>query len=137
MSTITAAYLSYTSWSISQASTAASDGGNGNNGAASAASSAVTTSSVTSVSISYRAKQLYARASTERSVVDRLQAQVNAFRTDRSVMSRGQDAGSSHDIDIMKIVSGSSNDVIKAYIRGVTIDSGAGNDRIDTYGNAH
>ena len=85
MSTIAAAYLSYTTWSISQTSTAAADAGTNRDGAASTASSSSSVSvSVTTVSISHRAKQMLARASAERSVVDRLQAQVDAFHTDRS-----------------------------------------------------
>jgi len=49
--------------------------------------------SVTTVSISYRAKLLLARASAEQSVVDQLQAQLDAFRTGGSAATlRGSDA---------------------------------------------
>src|SRR4051812_44953146 len=106
MSTIAAAYLSYTSWSISQTSTAVAGTGTGGDGAASTVSSSVSVS-VTTVSISYRAKQMLARASAERSAVDRLQAQVDAFRNYRS---HGRDTGSSAGIDFFKITSGSGND---------------------------
>ena len=40
--------------------------------------------SVTTVSISYHAKLLLARASAEQSVVDQLQAQLDAFQNDES-----------------------------------------------------
>ena len=75
--------------------------------------------SVTTVSISYRAKQLLARASAERSVVDRLQALVDAFHTDRSLTLRGRNAGAepADGMDFFKIVGGSGNDVIRAYAR--------------------
>src|SRR6478752_7245312 len=102
MSMIAAAYSSYTSWSISQVSTATDAGTK--DGEASTAVSSLSATSVTTVSISYRAKQLLARASAERSAVDRLQAQVDAFHTDRSVMLRGRDAGSSDGMDFFKIV---------------------------------
>src|SRR5687767_10903633 len=116
MSMITAAYSSYTSWSISQVSTATDAGTK--DGAASTPISSLSTS-VTTVSISYRAKQLLARASAERSVVDRLQALVAAFRTDRSLTLRGRNAGAgpADGTDFFNIVSGSGNDVIKAYAR--------------------
>ena len=43
-------------------------------------SSSASDASVTTVSISYRAKQLLARASAEQSAVDQLQAQLDAFQ---------------------------------------------------------
>ena len=81
MSAIAAAYLSYTTWSISQTSTAAADAGTSGDGAASdsAGHRHRCPCSVTTVSISHRAKQLLARASAERSAVDRLQAQSTPF----------------------------------------------------------
>ena len=136
MSTIAAAYLSYTTWSISQTSTAAAGAGTSGDGAASIASSSVSVS-VTTVSISHRAKQLLARASAERSAVDRLQAQIDAFHTDKSATRHGRDAGSSAGIDFLKIISGSGNDVIRVQASNATIDSGAGNDVIDIEGQAN
>ena len=130
MSVIAAAYSSYTTWSISQVSTAAADVGYKDG---TAASSSVSSASVTTVSISVRAKQLLARASGEQFVVGRLRAQLDAFRTDRSVVLRGRDAGDalSDGMDLFKIIGGSGNDFIRAYARA-TIDAGAGNDVIDT-----
>src|SRR5882757_7218477 len=126
MSTIAAAYLSYTSWSISQTSTR-----DGASSTASSSSSSVSVS-VTTVSISHRAKQMLARASAERSAVDRLQAQVDAFHTDKSATRRGRDAGSSAGLDFFKIISGASDDSIRVHASNATIDAGAGNDVIDT-----
>src|SRR3954447_7093861 len=124
MSTIAAAYLSYTTWSISQTSTAAAGAGTSGDGAASTASSSSSVSvSVTTVSISYRAKQMLARASAERSAVDRLQAQVDAFQNYRR---HGRDAGSSAGLDFFKIVSGASDDSIRVQASNATIDAGAG-----------
>src|SRR5712672_2354227 len=120
MSTIAAAYLSYTNWSISQTSAAAAGVGTSGDGAASTASLSVSVS-VTTVSISHRAKQMLARASAERSAVDRLQAQVDAFQNYRR---HGRDAASSGGLDFFKIVSGSGNDVIRVQASNATIDSG-------------
>src|SRR3954453_22578429 len=136
MSTIAAAYLSYTTWSISQTSTAAAGAGTSGDGAASTASSSVSVS-VTTVSISYRAKQMLARASAERSAVDRLQAQVDAFQNYRSGRRHGRDAGSSAGLDFFKIISGASDDSIRVQASNATIDSGAGNDVIDIEGHAN
>src|SRR3954468_14998586 len=105
MSTIAAAYLSYTTWSISQTSTAAAGAGTSGDGAASTTSSSVSVS-VTTVSISHRAKQMLARASAERSAVDRLQSQVDAFHADRSGTRHGRYDGASAGLDFFKIISG-------------------------------
>ena len=142
MSMIAAAYSSYTTWSISQASTAAADAGTKASTASvfSQASSSASDASATTVSISYRAKQLLARASAERSAVDRLQAQLDAFRTDGSAAAlRGSDAndGSSGGMDLFKIISGAGDDVIRVQASNATIDSGAGNDVIDVDGQAN
>ncbi len=142
MSTIAAAYLSYTSWSISQTSTAAADAGTKTEHGKqySARHRHRCPMSVTTVSISYRAKQLLARASAERSVVDRLQAQLDAFHTDRSAAgARGRDAndGLSGGMDFFKIISGASDDSIRVQASNATIDSGAGNDVIDIDGQAN
>src|SRR6185295_16627705 len=136
MSTIAAAYLSYTSWSISQTSTATANAGTSSDGAASTASSSSSSVSVsvTTVSISHRAKQMLARASAERSAVDRLQAQVDAFQNYRR---HGRDTESSAGLDFFKIVSGASDDSIRVQASNATIDSGAGNDIIDVDGRAN
>jgi hypothetical protein len=136
MSTIAAAYLSYTAWSTSsQTSTAAAGVGPSGGGGASTSSASVSVS-VTTVTISHRAKQLLARASAERSVIDRLQAQIDALLADRSASRRGRDAGASAGIDFFKIIGGNGDDIIRPYARPVAIDAGAGNDLIDTYGQA-
>ena len=96
--------------------------------------------SVTTVSISYRAKQLLARASAERSVVDRLQAQVDAFHTDRSArrFAAAMPAPSRRTAwTLFKIISGASDDSIRVHASNATIDAGAGNDVIDIDGQAN
>src|SRR5689334_6640457 len=124
MSTIAAAYLSYTAWSISQTSTTTVDSGTSSKGAgaSSTTSSSVSISSIsisavstsaTNVSISHRAKQLYARASAERSVVDRLQAQVDALLSDRSGSRRGPRAGADAGLDFFKLLGSRGNDSIR------------------------
>ena len=96
--------------------------------------------SATTVSISYRAKLLLARASAEQSVVDQLQAQVDAFRTGGSAAAlRGSDAndGLSVGMDLFQIISGAGDDIIRVQASNATIDSGAGNDVIDIDGQAN
>ena len=90
MSVIAAAY-SYTALSISQTSTAAADAGTKSSTARvfSQASSSVPDAPVTTVSISYHAKMLLARASAEQSVVDQLQAQLDAFSSGGSMAALG------------------------------------------------
>lgn len=97
-------------------------------------------SSATTVSISYRAKLLLARASVEQSAVDQLQAQVDAFRTGGSAAGlRGSDAndGLSVGMDLFQIISGAGDDFIRVQASNATIDSGAGNDVIDVDGHAN
>jgi hypothetical protein len=141
MSVIAAAY-SYTALSISQTSTAAADVGTKSSTASvfSRSSSSAPDASVTTVSISYRAKLLLARASAERSVVDELKAQLDAFRTGGSAAAlRGSDAndGLSGGMDLFEIISGASDDSIRVHASNATIDAGAGNDVIDTDGQAN
>jgi len=88
---------------------------------------------VTTVSISYRAKLLLARASAEQSVVDQLQAQLDAFRTGGSAAAlRGSDASGrlSGGMDLFEIISGASDDSILVHASNATVDAGAGNDVI-------
>jgi Ca2+-binding RTX toxin-like protein len=141
MSVIAAAYSSYTSLSLSQVSTAAADAGTKVSTASvySRASSSAPDASVTTVSISYHAKLLLARASAEQSVVDQLQAQLDAFRTGGSAALRGSDANDalSGGMDLFEIITGASDDNIRVHASNATIDSGAGNDVIDVDGQAN
>ena len=142
MSMIAAAYSSYTAWSISQTSTAAADAGTKGSTASvcSRHRHRCPDASVTTVSISYRAKLLLARASAERSVVDQLQAQLDAFHTGGSAAAlRGSDAsgGLSDGMDLFEIISGAGDDSIRVHASNATIDAGAGNDVIDTDGQAN
>jgi Ca2+-binding RTX toxin-like protein len=141
MSVIAAAYSSYTSLSLSQVSTAAADAGTKVSTASvfSQASSSTPDASVTTVSISYHAKLLLARASAEQSVVDQLQAQLDAFRTGGSAALRGSDANDalSGGMDLFEIITGASDDNIRVQASNATIDSGAGNDVIDVDGQAN
>ena len=141
MSVIAAAYSSYTSLSLSQVSTAAADAGTKVSTASvfSQASSSTPDASVTTVSISYHAKLLLVRASAEQSVVDQLQAQLDAFRTGGSAALRGSDANDalSGGMDLFEIITGASDDNIRVQASNATIDSGAGNDVIDVDGQAN
>ena len=104
------------------------------------ASSSAPDASVTTVSISYHAKLLLARASAEQSVVDQLQAQLDAFRTGGSAAALGgSDAndGLSGGMDLFEIISGASDDIIRVQASNATIDAGAGNDVIDVDGQAN
>ena len=139
MSVIAAAY-SYTALSISQTSTAAADAGTKSSTARvfSQASSSAPDASVTTVSISYRAKLLLARASSEQSVVDQLQAQLDAFGTGGSAAGlRGTNDGLSVGMDLFEIISGAGDDSIRVQASNATIDAGAGNDVIDVEGQAN
>jgi hypothetical protein len=140
MSVIAAAYSSYTTLSISQAGTAAADAGTKSSTASvfSRASSSAPDAPVTTVSISYRAKLLLARASSEQSVVDQLQAQLDAFGTGGSAAGlRGTNDGLSVGMDLFEIISGAGDDSIRVQASNATIDSGAGNDVIDVDGQAN
>ena len=141
MSVIAAAYSSYTSWSISQSGTAAANADTGSTfGTASSTASSASVTTATTVTISYRAKLLLARASSEQSVADRLQAQVDAFRSDRSASAlRGIGAGGdlSGGLDFFRIIAGAGNDSITVQANNATIDAGAGDDVVDTYRNAN
>ena len=89
--------------------------------------------------ISY-AKLLLAWAWAEQSVVDQLQAQLDAFRTDSPAAAlRGSDAndGLSVGMDLFEIISGAGNDSIRVQANNATIDAGAGNDVIDIDGHAN
>ena len=138
MSMITAAYSSYTSLSISQVSTAEADADTkGSTATASVYSRGSSSAPDAPVTISYHAKMLLARASAEQSVVDQLQAQLDAFRTGGSAAAlRGSDAsgGLSGGTDLFEIISGASDDSIRVQASNATIDSGAGNDVIDVDG---
>ena len=138
MSAIAAAYSSSTTWLTSQAGDTAADAG-ANDGTANTSVETSSFASVTTVTISYRAKLMLARASAERSVVDQLRAQLDAFSTYGSAAAAGgSNAGDalSGGIDLFKVIAGAGNDAIKAYANA-TIDAGAGNDVIDTYGHAN
>ena len=141
MSAIAAAYSSSATWLTSQAGNTATDAG-AKDGTASTSietSSSAPGASVTTVSISYRAKLMLARAAAERSVVDQLRAQLDALRTDRPAAALGgSDANDalSAGMDLFKIIGGAGNDIIKTHANA-TIDAGAGNDVIDTYGHAN
>lgn len=90
------------------------------------ASSSASDASVTTVSISYRAKLLLARASAEQSVVDQLQAQLDAFSTGGSAAAlRGSDAsgGLSGGMDLFEIISGAGNDSIHVDASNAAIDA--------------
>jgi Ca2+-binding RTX toxin-like protein len=142
MSMITAAYSSYTSWSISQVSTATDADTKGSAATASVysrGSSAAPDASVTTVSISYHAKLLLARASAEQSVLDQLQAQLDAFRTGESAAAlRGSDAsgGLSVGMDLFEIISEAGDDSILIHASNATVDAGPGNDVIFVDGQA-
>ena len=116
MSAIAAAYSSYTSLSISQTSAAAADAGTGKEGAASTASLSVSTVSATTVSISYRAKQMLARALSEQSVVDQLQSQLDAFRSGGAA-ALGAGGDLSGGTDLFEIISGAGDDSIWVHAR--------------------
>jgi Ca2+-binding RTX toxin-like protein len=141
MSVIAAAYSSYTSLSLSQVSTAAADAGTQVSTASvfSRASSSAPDAPVTTVSISYHAKLLLARASAEQSVVDQLQAQLDAFRTGGPAAIRGSDANDalSGGMDLFEIITGASDDSIRVQASNATIDAGAGNDVIGVDGQAN
>jgi Ca2+-binding RTX toxin-like protein len=142
MSVIAAAYSSYTISSLLQVGTAAADAGTkvGTASVFSRASSSASEASVTTVSISYRAKLLLARASAEQSVVDQLHAQLDAFRTGGSAAAlRGSDAsgGLSVGMDLFEIITGASDDSIRVQASNATIDAGAGNDVINVDGRAN
>jgi Ca2+-binding RTX toxin-like protein len=139
MGVIAATYSSYTTWSISQAGTAAADAGTKVSTASvfSRASSSAPGASATTVSISYHAKMLLARASAEQSAVDQLQAQVDAFRTGGSAAGlRGTNDGLSVGMDLFEIISGAGDDSIHVQASNATIDAGAGNDVIGVDGQA-
>ena len=142
MSVIAAAYSSYTTWSLSQVGTEAADAGTKGSTASvySRASSSAPDASVTTVSISYHAKLLLARASAERSVVDQLQAQLNAFGTGGPAAAlHGGDASDALSVgmDLFEIITGASDDSIRVQASNATIDAGAGNDVIGVDGRAN
>src|SRR5881397_4016344 len=81
-----------------------------------------------------------ARASAEQSVVDQLQAQLDAFRTGGPAAAlRGGDASDalSVDMDMFEIISGASDDSIRVQASNATVDAGAGNDVVDIDGQAN
>jgi Ca2+-binding RTX toxin-like protein len=142
MSVIAAAYSSYTTWSLSQVGTAAADAVTRVSTASvfSRASSSAPDASVTTVSISYRAKLLLARASAEQSAVDQLHAQLDAFRTGGSaavLRGSGTNNGLSVGMDLFEIITGASDDSIRVRASNATVDAGAGNDVIMVDGQAN
>src|SRR5215207_7092685 len=124
MSVIATAYSSYTSWSLSQVSTPAADAGTKGSTASvsSRTSSSAPDAPVTTVSISHHAKLLLARASAEQSVVDQLQAQLDAFSNGGSAALGGGDAsgGVSVGMDLFEIISGAGDDSILVHASNAT-----------------
>jgi len=74
-----------------------------------------------------------ARASAAQSVVDQLQAQLDAFRTGGPAAAlRGDDASDALSVgmDMFEIISGAGDDSIRVQASNATVDAGAGNDVI-------